>query len=610
MLKLKILKWSSLIAIIVLAGCTPKKPLDTSNPSASLKWIEQTIGTDNKSAKDAFTHALELKKDHPNDETVSAFFAQNTEKLKSIIDTTFHQSIASGDFKAFSWALEQNPNLKASNAELLSIWKKNPDWQKKSLDHFPNALSVFMFEAVKDMHIFFFDKHMAEFKATNYKLEPQQSQAEYEQNLIKLLGSEAQKSIRKKDTKRILILLSHIPSLKELKKTSPTAQKNIKAIADYALYTANDEQLIAGLVSRGYPLEGLELDKVDFNSALVKGLIADPKQATTFFGLDKATAPLTRTEASFLLKLPTQELTNLHPQHINEIIAMCMEAGGSEKALEFINLKNTISPLQKDDYIRLMTLAILHNDLKILPIAKKKAGNLQIQDLDLNLIAGNPRAFIKYAPAFLKNIEDSMELEPQKAGITLGKIKQILGNENQDAGLYIVKKYDLSERWLLTTNNRTLLMDACEMGNLDVVRYLIEKRGENLAATTRYSTPQTSLFGSAAASEGKLSAIFFAAQNGNPELIKYLVAKGANVNASSNFGATPLMFAASNGNLEGIKTLLSLHAKPNTEMKEEHRNNISENGQNYNQLKNAYQRALAGNYSEILQELKNAGAHP
>jgi ankyrin repeat protein len=58
-----------------------------------------------------------------------------------------------------------------------------------------------------------------------------------------------------------------------------------------------------------------------------------------------------------------------------------------------------------------------------------------------------------------------------------------------------------------------------------------------------------------------------AAGSGNVECVKSLIEAGADVNASNDFGYTPLMWAASRGNIEGIKVLLESHADVNAKTK-------------------------------------------
>jgi ankyrin repeat protein/CII-binding regulator of phage lambda lysogenization HflD len=84
----------------------------------------------------------------------------------------------------------------------------------------------------------------------------------------------------------------------------------------------------------------------------------------------------------------------------------------------------------------------------------------------------------------------------------------------------------------------TPLYYACQKGDLELVRYLVE-RGVNIQAKSKYG--ETPLYG--------------ACWRDNLELIKYLVEKGANIQAKS-YGETPLATTARAGNLEAVKYLV------------------------------------------------------
>jgi ankyrin repeat protein len=56
--------------------------------------------------------------------------------------------------------------------------------------------------------------------------------------------------------------------------------------------------------------------------------------------------------------------------------------------------------------------------------------------------------------------------------------------------------------------------------------------------------------------------LMLAAKIAGPEMIKLLIAKGANVNATGPKGHTALIFAAYNGQLETVKLLLAAGANP------------------------------------------------
>jgi hypothetical protein len=59
--------------------------------------------------------------------------------------------------------------------------------------------------------------------------------------------------------------------------------------------------------------------------------------------------------------------------------------------------------------------------------------------------------------------------------------------------------------------------------------------------------------------------LLVAARKSNVELVKALLAKGADVNVKSPYGATPLFFACDRGNAEIVKILLDAGADPNVQ---------------------------------------------
>ncbi len=599
------------LAVVLIAGCAKeiKKPTDLSDTKASLNWIAETLAAPPETLGGAYDHAVELAAAHPDDAAVAAFMSANQATLDAIPQRVCRRAIETGDFNAFEWALTRGVDVTATNEELRKIWKKNPDWKNRALETFPSTLGVFMNEAVKDVNPHFFDQNAAVFKEGGMKLPLPLTAAEYEKNYIHFLGVEASKAARQNDAERIAFLLDHAPGLQQLPAAPASDRKNIKALADHLLYEMKDETLIARLAGLGYVFEGFDLEKVDFNSALIQGLIANPKQAIAVLGLDQPGDPLSRAEARFLLRLPVNQLENLHDQHIDEAIEMCVAAGGGDSAVEFIHLKAAKNPLERADYLKLMALAIQYNDLKIMAFVKKHGDGLRVEDLDLAVLAGNQRAFEKYAAPLLKTVHPTMEPTVPEGGITYGKIREIFANENQMAGLYLVNKLKLTDaEWLQATRDETLLMAACKAGNSLVAKYLVEKQDADVNAVTRHTVAQTSVFGSASSEEGKLSALFFAARGGDAELIEYLLARGARVDATSYFGATPLMFAVSGGHLDAVKALLEAGADPNAEMKIEFKDVVYENGLVFAKARSAAKRAEAVGVEEIIAALKAAGA--
>ena len=78
---------------------------------------------------------------------------------------------------------------------------------------------------------------------------------------------------------------------------------------------------------------------------------------------------------------------------------------------------------------------------------------------------------------------------------------------------------------------KNVLYFAVESGNLEMVKYLVKKRA-NVNATV-----------------DDLNILHYAAETGNLEMVKFLVERGANVYAKPH-GFTVMYFAAVSGNLE------------------------------------------------------------
>ena len=90
-----------------------------------------------------------------------------------------------------------------------------------------------------------------------------------------------------------------------------------------------------------------------------------------------------------------------------------------------------------------------------------------------------------------------------------------------------------------TQNLESLLLEAASNGQTDIVKAFLDK-GANIEVKNEVgATP-----------------LIFASAKAHPGIVKLLVDRGANVNARTNTGITPLIAAASAGNQEIVKLLL------------------------------------------------------
>src|SRR5215471_7787678 len=133
---------------------------------------------------------------------------------------------------------------------------------------------------------------------------------------------------------------------------------------------------------------------------------------------------------------------------------------------------------------------------------------------------------------------------------------------------------------LLSAASDTRLSDAAMQGNQDAVRSLLKQRVDVNApqgdgttalhwAAYRDDLEMVKLLLAAGANaqattrEGAITPLLMACQNGNVTIIEAIVKAGADVNAVKSNGTTPLMMAAASGSANAVETLLAHGANVN-----------------------------------------------
>lgn len=101
--------------------------------------------------------------------------------------------------------------------------------------------------------------------------------------------------------------------------------------------------------------------------------------------------------------------------------------------------------------------------------------------------------------------------------------------------------YEMNGNQLVNPSMENLLYYASYVGCVDISKWLVE-HGHDVNMPNKY--------------EG--SAIGAAVRH--PEIVRYLISKGANVNLSNTAGWTPLMYATEYGNIESMQLLLDAGA--------------------------------------------------
>ncbi len=594
---------------LLMVGCSVEKPADASDPKVSAAWIKSTLKQAEKSTNAGLRSQL-LISAYEHAEQMEFAPEASAEQLRTVPKQVYALAMKSENLDDFRWALDQGIKIDVQYHELLKFWKLGPEWREFIVaDHTTLALPIFMSHTADDYSVQFFDLHIDEFYKTGFKVKSPLEQTEFNIRFGSFIGELIGDAVEEKNRARLEFLIDHTPTLQSVVYIDLKMKNSMRALGDFVFHELKDEELACKLVSLGYELNRIDLSKLDFGNDFKNVLKADSDYAIHALRLSEWHGVLSTNDLDFILTLPVSAMKAIQKNHVDAILERSMEMKDTEATMRLIAMRSERYPPTRSTYTELINWALAYSNLTVFDYVMEQDEEMNIFSIDFGMLARNQELFLKYAPIIMQNVYYTMDTHPRKNGTTIGQIKEVFACANEDAGLYLVYKYNLAKAWVEATSGRTLLMDVCEAGNLKAARFLIEKRGAKIHAQTGYSELQISIFGSTRPTEGKLSPIFFAAKSGNPELIKYLVIKGADVNSRSNFGATPLMHAVSGGHVEAGKILISaranVHAKMDVRVSQSDMRGVG----NIEEILTAYRRAKTLGNQEILDLLIKAGAH-
>ncbi|KAJ9441772.1 hypothetical protein DIPPA_56294 [Diplonema papillatum] len=135
-----------------------------------------------------------------------------------------------------------------------------------------------------------------------------------------------------------------------------------------------------------------------------------------------------------------------------------------------------------------------------------------------------------------------------------------------------------------STAHKNAFRKACQLGNVPLVRQMLEQgvsvdgsqedgcTGLWLAAEAGQSQIVDMLcrrgaYLQAVKSDGQVTCLYVAAQNGHVQVVRVLLSHGADPNQAKDSGATPLFIASQQNNVDMVQVLLEAGAYPNTPTK-------------------------------------------
>jgi hypothetical protein len=561
----------------LLTGCSdPLVPSEKSDDKATIKTIATALkkseATRSKPEKIkllrlAFSQAEHLGAKWPDSEKGRLFLEQSGNQVHAIPQRVYPLAVDTKDDPSFAWALEHGASIDLNYTALQQLWAMGHEWRETVLKYqFDDALPVFMDLAVNSYDRKFFDAHAAAMKEMWLSVRPPMEEVDFTVRYCRFLAEMMHGAVKDKDAERIEFLLDNTPRRDQLVALDLMLKRTLPAVGDFIFHDLKDQRLAMKLIALGYELNGIDLVEAGFDEDFTDMLKSSPAAASDILRLSEWHGGLSDTEMKLLLSMPDNALNTVHHLYIDEAVNAAIRSGDAELSMRMVKYRESLGKPTRHEYNKLMNEAVATGNEALFDYILHQCDDLTIYNIGLGYLGRNEKLFNKYAPQIFRKIYPTMSKEPQPYGTSFGRIYDALSDGNEFAGLYIVQKLNLEKAWERASQGRTLLMDVCHAGNLLAARYLIERKGASVHAETGYVEFTTSLFGSTRGREGKLTPMFFAAQSGNAELIRYLRSRGADVNARSAFGSTPLMHAVSENKLEAAETLIELGASVHTRM--------------------------------------------
>ena len=112
-----------------------------------------------------------------------------------------------------------------------------------------------------------------------------------------------------------------------------------------------------------------------------------------------------------------------------------------------------------------------------------------------------------------------------------------------EAAKFLIKQYDVNQA---DEEGKTLLHYACDNGNADLFKFLIEMKANVNQATNDKRTP-----------------IYIASEKGKSAIVEELILKGADPSLPTNDGMNPIIIASKNGHHDVVEKLISAKVNVN-----------------------------------------------